>query len=169
MRKRDLRLLNEMVQQAQNSGIHYYIAERDRQYGKSLSGKIESAIRNCDCFVALWTKSGANSKYVNQEIGLAKGFGKLRIIVAEEGVDFVGFDIDNERVVFYRGRPFETIGDLNTYLSSLKEKKEFVTALGLFLLAILGLVFFLISLNKGKESSTQQSSLPAKSLGRKLL
>ncbi len=153
MRKRDVRILNEMVRQDQTSGIHYYIAERNPQYGKSLSGKIENAIRNCDCFVALWTRSGANSKYVNQEIGLARGVGKYRIVMAEEGIDFAGFDIDNERVVFYRGNPFETINDLNTYLSKLKEKKELVMALGLYLIAIIGLVFFLTAGGKQDDSS----------------
>lgn len=161
MRKKNLRILDGMLRDAQAKGINYYLAERHPQYGKSLAGKIETAIRDCDCFVALWTKSGAKSKYVNQEIGLARGVEKLRIIIVEEGLQFAGFDVDNEYVVLYPGKVFEAINNLNTYLTKLKEKRELIMALSLFLIAVLGFVFLLISLRKNKDSAVPPKSLPA--------
>src|SRR5260221_575381 len=86
-------------------GITCYIAERDGQFGHPLAQKIEQAIRNCDCFIALLTQGGAQSAYVNQEIGYAVGLGKHVIPIVEKGIDLLGLKQGVEWVEFDRQNP----------------------------------------------------------------
>lgn len=143
MRQEDLGIVYTAAHDAHAKGISCYIAERDWQFGQSLPAKIEAAIRNCDCFVAFWTQGGAHSAYVNQEIGLARGCNKPRILVVENGVDVKGFDIDKEHVPLDRRNPWPAITALNTFLSQRKAIKQQRVAqqnAGLFVLVALGLL-----------------------------
>ena len=140
MRPEDLAIIYEAARDAAIRGITCYVAERDVQLGKSLPAKIENAIRTCDCFVVFLTHGGASSAYVNQEIGLARGCGKLRIQVVEKGVQVKGFDIDKEYITLDRWNPAAAISQLNEYLLRKKAEKEAQQTAGLFLVAALALL-----------------------------
>lgn len=55
----DQHLVHGAIEHAKLQDVDCYIAERDPQYGHSLSGKIEEAIRRSQCVVVLWTRGGA--------------------------------------------------------------------------------------------------------------
>jgi hypothetical protein len=143
MKQEDLGIIYETARDASIHGVNCYIAERDPQLGNSLPAKIETAIRDCDCFVVFLTNGGAGSAWVNQEIGLAKGCGKLRIQVVEKGVQLQGFDIDKEYILLDRENPVAAISTLNDYLLRLKAQKESQKAAALFLLGALALLALL--------------------------
>src|SRR5260370_22546454 len=59
MTQDDLGIIYQAKRDAECRGITCYIAERDPQFGKSLSNKIENAIRLCDCCVVFLTHGGS--------------------------------------------------------------------------------------------------------------
>jgi hypothetical protein len=146
MRQEDLEIVYEASRQARISGIHCYIAERDFQYGETLSEKIENAIRACDMFIAFWTDGGAHSAFVNQEIGFAKANGKHRILIVEIGIEVKGFDIGKEYLELDRSHPENAIKLLTNHLTKLallKASKELTEQRNtvLFVLGVLTLLF----------------------------
>jgi TIR domain len=143
MSQEDLGIIYQAARDAQFRGINCYVAERDVQLGKSLPAKIDNAIRSCDCFVVFLTNGGASSVWVNQEIGLARGCGKLRIQVVEKGVQIKGFDIDKEYLVLDRWNPAAAISTLNEHLVRLKSEKESKQAIALFVVGALALLALL--------------------------
>lgn len=145
MTPEDFNLIKNLTLYAQQQGIQIYLAERDWRFGKSLPQKIEQAIRNCDCLLALLTKGGANSPWVNQEIGFARGIGKPRIFIVEKGVTVKGFDLDKGYISLDRTSPWKTINMAITYLKGKKIQKEQNEKA---LLWILGGLSFLLLISK---------------------
>lgn len=143
MRQEDLGIVYTAAQDAAGRGIGCYIAERDWQFGQSLPAKIETHIRSCDCFVAFLTVGGAQSQWVQQEIGCAVGSNKPRILVVEQGVQVTGFDIGKEYIILDRWNPWQAVATLNTYLGQLKERKEQLQNAGLLVLGVIGLIALL--------------------------
>lgn len=140
MSQSDLGIVYGAVAQLSQRGISCYVAERDWQFGSPLPAKIESAIRAADAFVAFWTIGGAYSQYVNQEIGVARGMRKLRILMVERGVQVQGFDIDKEYISLDRSNPSAAISTLGHYLERKKGEKE--SAQGA--LAVIGVIGLLL-------------------------
>src|SRR5690606_1008619 len=60
----------------QHAGAKAFIAEYSVSPSQSLASAIEAAIRRCDLFVLLWSGNAAQSSWVPQEIGIAKGLMK---------------------------------------------------------------------------------------------
>lgn len=84
-------------------GIEVYLAERDYQAGQPLAAKILNAIDVSDAVIALVTREGGASAYVQQEIGAALAGAKPVIPLVEkdtsaqalallEGVEQIRFD-----------------------------------------------------------------------------
>jgi hypothetical protein len=140
MRQEDLGIVYAAAQDAATRGIHCYIAERDWQFGQSLPAKIETNIRTCDSFVAFLTIGGAQSQWVQQEIGCAVGSNRPRILVVEQGVQVTGFDVGREYIVLDRWNPWQAVATLNTYLSQLRDKKEQQQNAALLVLGVIALI-----------------------------
>ena len=68
----DKEWVEQIEQRLWSEGIRPYLFERDPQPGKSISQKIQKAIRDSDALVVLVTEDGQNSKWLNAEIGYAK-------------------------------------------------------------------------------------------------
>lgn len=142
MAPEDLEVVYEISKQAKLNGIQTYVAERDPKYGESLSDKIKRAIQSSDCMIIFLTKGGAESPWVNQEIGVARALLKPRIPIVEKGVKVRGFDVGKEYIEFDRRNSMTAIKKTVDYLSKIKLEKEQreLTALliigGLALLAI---------------------------------
>lgn len=73
-------------------GINAYVAEKRAEPGVRLWSKLEKEIRTSDLILVFWTKHGAVSGDVREEIGIAVGAGKYEQIIpiVEVGVDLVG-------------------------------------------------------------------------------
>lgn len=150
MNQDDLGIVYDAARQAQAVGVEFYIAERDWQFGESLPDKIERAIRGCDHFVAFWTKGGAYSQFVNQEIGFARASEKPRVYVVEKGQPVRGFDVDKEYVPLDRENAQEAIGTLNAFLveqmrhklarEEEKQRQEEQKKMWLAIIGIVGLI-----------------------------
>jgi hypothetical protein len=123
--------------------IETYLAEAYPQPGTSLSGKISNAIDQSNCVIAVFTRDGVRSQWVNQEIGYAKKAAKIVIPIVEEGVPHNGFVQGIEYVPFSRENPTDAISRIIERLAQLKANKEtqekiiagFLILLGLLALA----------------------------------
>lgn len=106
------------------NAIQTYVAELYLQPGVELPSKIANAINWSDCVIAIMTKDGDRSAWVNQEIGYATRAGKLIVPVVEDGVELKGFVRDLEYITFIRESPEITIGKVIDYLVRVKANKE---------------------------------------------
>ena len=68
-------------------GIVAYLYENDPRPGLYVSAKVKAQIAESDALVVLLTVNSQYSAYVQQEIGVAEGLGKLVIPLVQPGVD----------------------------------------------------------------------------------
>lgn len=90
-------------------GVESYVAEHDQRAGERLSDKVETALRRSDLVVAILTPAGYDSRYVQQELGVARGCGTLVIpLVHPDLADAdLGLLSDVEYIVFDPMKPHE--------------------------------------------------------------
>jgi len=139
----DLELVYQLKCGLEINRIETYLAEAYPQPGTSLSGKISNAIDQSNCVIAVFTRDGVRSQWVNQEIGYAKKAAKIVIPIVEEGVPHNGFVQGIEYVPFSRENPTDAISRIIERLAQLKANKEtqekiiagFLILLGLLALA----------------------------------
>lgn len=67
--------------------ITVFVAEWCLSPGEPVSKKVFEGIEKSDCIVALLTRNGIRSNWVNQEIGYALNAGKILIPLVEKGVN----------------------------------------------------------------------------------
>jgi hypothetical protein len=96
-----------LADHARALGVEPYLAEHDHQAGRLLSDKVVEAIESSAAVIVLLTANGYDSKYVQQEIGIARGARKLVIALVDvaldppadlallEGIEHVRFDYTN--------------------------------------------------------------------------
>lgn len=139
----DLSLIQQLKYWLEVNGIETYLADLYPQPGDTLASKISNAIKQSDCVLAVLTRDGARSQWVHQEIGYAKGAGRLVIPLVEEGISSTGFIQGVEYIPFNRENPAEAMNRIVEYLTRLKagkEAREKATAGFLILLGLLALV-----------------------------
>jgi hypothetical protein len=124
MAEADRDLVAQIAGVIQGHGIECYIASRDYQLGHQLPEKIAGSLRSSDSLVALLTQGGSHGEWVNQEIGFARGIGKLTIPVLEVGVEPSGFLVGLEYLRLDRGNAAHGLDALGQYLTGLRQKKE---------------------------------------------
>jgi len=92
---KDLEIVNKVRDILLDSQIEVYIAEYSANPGDVLSSKIHQAIETCDIFILLWSRNSKNSEWVPQEIGIAKGLGKIILpVVLNHNLKLPGFISD---------------------------------------------------------------------------
>jgi len=84
---KDQAVVELLREQIEALGVHLYLAEHDPQPGRPLAEKVIEAIKHCDATVVLLTEAGAAAPFVQQEIGVARGAGKLIIPIVQKGID----------------------------------------------------------------------------------
>ncbi|MEM2112284.1 MAG: toll/interleukin-1 receptor domain-containing protein [Candidatus Bathyarchaeia archaeon] len=158
----DLSIVTKLFDLLSVSGITVYIAELQPQPGALISEKVEKLIKESDYFLALLTRDGQRSPFVNYEIGIAKGFNKPIIPLVEEGVQLPLYLQQREVLWFKREGPERTVEWLIEYLNHIRKEKAraaLMSALAtLSLVAIIGIgllgLFSLISSgNKGQKQA----------------
>ncbi|GEM_PF-3847109 len=104
--------------------INGYLAERKREYEKSIDEKIKNKINDSDYLVALITKNGLSSPSVHQEIGYAIGT-KTPVIVMVEGDLEVGVLIKPKEKEFFTRINFkEKCNNVLSHVIENGKKKE---------------------------------------------
>lgn len=83
--------------------VECFVSEYSATPGAPLAATIEAAIRDCDLFVLLWSKSAAQSEWVPQEIGIARASNRTILpFVLEDGLELPGFIKQLRYVPAYR-------------------------------------------------------------------
>lgn len=135
----DAQWVNWIKANAQQVGIDIHIYEHDPQPGKLLADKLKAAIQSRDALIVLLTSASQSSATVHQEIGIAKGLGKLIIPLVQpglamlQGVEYIPFDFSN---------PQAALATLTAHLQKARADKERGQAVGLLALAALIVVAF---------------------------
>lgn len=104
-------------------GVELFVAEWNPSPGQPLKRKIQRALLKSDLVLAILSKDGARSEWVNQEIGFAIGNGKTVIPMRERGVSPKAFIGDLEWITFDRENPEEALRVTTDYLEKLHSEK----------------------------------------------
>ena len=97
-RPEDKSLVEEIVRVAKKFGYGPYVSEKDSRPGRNLWDKILRQILDCDWFIVLFTKNGAQSCDMREELGYAQmrnavpdASAQIKIIpLVEKGVEVTG-------------------------------------------------------------------------------
>lgn len=138
--------LAKKIREALKHICDVYIASEDRQPGQLISNKVETNIRLSRFLVALITKDALKSKWVDQEIGIARACHISIIPIVEQGLKIEGILEGIEYIEFNKNNPDVAIKSLTEYIHKIKKAKDLSDIFALSL-AFLGL-FMLIG--KGK-------------------
>ncbi len=148
---KDDTIVKEMQQSLNQPQISLYVAEADRQYGKSLPSKIEKEIDGSDAILVLVTKENGESASVNQEVGYALGRSKLVVPLVEEGAKIGVLLQGLELIAFSLTKLKEALGNINEYFRKLASEKEtkgkkqdalLVVGVALAILVVIGVLVY---------------------------
>ena len=120
---RDINIVHEFAKWIKSFNIDVYVAELTFQPGEPLPEKVAKMIDASDCVLAILTRGGIRSEWVNQEIGYAKKAGKILIPIVEEGVEIKGFIANLEFIPFHRNNINESVIKAANYLQGLAFQK----------------------------------------------
>ncbi len=147
---RDQGLVIYLANLLRRFGVDTSVAEWHLLPGERLDRKVFGEIRTSDCVVALFTRNGMRSNWVQQEIGYSLQQDKLVIPIVEKGVD-------PKELAALQGREYieynpyqydQALTRLSTYLESLKVKKQEKEKA---LLVLGGLLAFLLLVSGGRK------------------
>lgn len=129
-------------------GVEPVVAEWYLTPGEPLDKKVFDQIDKSDCVVALLTRNGIRSNWVQQEIGYSLKQDKTVIPIVERGVKDLAALEGKEYIEYDPYKYQEALIKLSTFVKSLRLKKEEKEKALLVLLALLVLV--LLFSGKGK-------------------
>jgi hypothetical protein len=129
--------------------IEVSVAEWYLEPGERLDKKVFEQIDKSDCVVALLTRNGIRSNWVQQEIGYSLDK-KLVIPIVEKGIDQKDLAaLKGKEYIEYDSHQYQQdLIKLSTYVKSLKLKKEEREKV---LLVLGGLLAFLLLLSGGEK------------------
>ncbi len=118
--------------------------------GERLDDKVLEQIKKSDCIVALLTRNGMRSSWVQQEIGYSLQRGKPVIPMVEKGIETKDLAAlqGREYIEYDRYEYQQALSKLSTYVKSLKLKKEEKEKV---LLILGGLLAFLLLISGGRK------------------
>ena len=129
-------------------GVEAFVAEWYLTPGERLDKKVFEQIEKSDCIVALLTRNGMRSSWVQQEIGYSLQRDKPVIPMVEKGIepkDLAALQ-GREYIEYDRYQYQQALSKLSTYVKSLKLKKEEKEKV---LLVLGGLLAFLLLVSGG--------------------
>lgn len=147
---RDQGLVVSLANLLSKFGVEVSVAEWYLAPGERLDKKVFEQIQRADCVVALLTRNGVRSNWVQQEIGYSLQCNKSVIPIVEKG-------IDPKDLAALQGREYieydpyqyqQALIKLSSYVRSLKLKKEEREKA---LLVLGGLLAFLLLLSGGER------------------
>ncbi len=120
-----------------NIGINVYLFQYDVQAGNYHADKVKRAIKECDSFMVLITKSSQSSQYVQQEIGAASGLEKPIVPLVETGIESSKLAMleGREYIEFDHSKPYESMQKISSFLSQDRHVKERNRNIGLGIIA----------------------------------
>lgn len=147
---RDQGLVISLANLLSKFGVEVFVAEWYLAPGERLDKKVFEQIERSDCVVALLTREGIRSNWVQQEIGYSLQRNKLTIPVIEKGVDPKDLAaLQGREYIEYDPHQYQqALIKLSTYVKSLKLKREEQEKA---LLILGGLLAFLLLVSGGRE------------------
>jgi nucleoside 2-deoxyribosyltransferase len=138
---RDQGLVISLTNLLSKFGIQVFVAEWQPSPGERLDEKVFEQIRKSDCIVALLTRNGMRSNWVQHELGYSLREGKPVIPLVQKGADVrdLGALQIREYIEYNPYQYDDAFSKLVSYVESLKLKKEKET-----LLVLGGLLAFLL-------------------------
>jgi len=127
-------------------GVESVVAEWYLTPGEPLDKKVFDQIDKSDCVVALLTRNGIRSNWVQQEIGYSLKQDKPVIPIVEKGVKDLAALQGKEYIEYDPYQYQEALIKLSTFVKSLKLKKEEKEKA----LLVLGALLILVLLFSGK-------------------
>ena len=123
---RDQGLVISLTNLLSKFGVDVFVAEWYLTPGESINDKILENIRSADCVVALLTRNGIRSNWVQQEIGYSLQCSKVIIPIVEKGIDQKDLAaLQGREYIEYDPNEYQqALIKLSTYVSSLKLGKE---------------------------------------------
>lgn len=130
--------------------VEPFVAEWYLTPGERLDKKVFEQIKKSDCIVALLTRNGMRSSWVQQEIGFSLQQGKPVIPMVEKGIELKDLAAlqGREYIEYDRYQYQQALGKLSTYVKSLKLKKEEKEKV---LVVLGGLLAFLLLISGGRK------------------
>ena len=106
--------------------VEPFVAEWYLTPGERLDKKVFEQIKKSDCIVALLTRNGIRSSWVQQEIGYSLQQEKLVIPIVEKGIDSKDLAaLQGKEYIEYDPYQYhQALTKLSTYVKSLKLKKQ---------------------------------------------
>lgn len=117
-------LLKELTDLLQYNGIECFVAEEAHAYGENLWKKIREGIRKADRVIFLWTKHGAKSGDVREELGITVGSRRKFVPLIEKVIKPKGSLIGTEHCRFERAGFMQKIEGLTDTLIDLSDEKK---------------------------------------------
>ncbi|MEO0020254.1 MAG: toll/interleukin-1 receptor domain-containing protein [candidate division WOR-3 bacterium] len=147
---RDRGIVISLANLLKDFGVEVIVAEWYLTPGARIDKKVFTQIRNSDCVVALLTRNGIRSNWVNQEIGYSFQENKPIIPLVEKGTDAKDLAAlqGREYIEYDPNQPDQALKKLSTHIKSLKLKKEERQRA---LLVLGGLLAFLLLLSGGEK------------------
>lgn len=124
----EIPVVNHLSASLTGAGVHSYLALYDRQPGNQLSSKVRAHIDSSDALLALITKRGADSDWVQNEVGFAIGRSKPVIPLVEKGIKPGAMLQGQEYFEFDPSTPNGGVDNVTNYLSWIKSQKELAMA-----------------------------------------
>lgn len=124
----EIPIVNHLSAALYGAGVGAYLAFYDRQPGVQLSEKVKANIDASDILLALITKKGADSTWVQHEVGFAIGRGKKVISFVEKGVKPGAMLQGVEYFEFDPSAREGSVENMASYLAWLKSQKELAIA-----------------------------------------
>lgn len=147
---RDQGLVISLANLLSKFGIKVVVAEWYLTPGEPIERKVFDQIERSDCVVALLTRNGIRSNWVQQEIGFALKTKRPLIPIVEKGVDEkdLGALRDKEYIEYDPYQPRHALIRASNYVQSLKLKKADQERT---LLVAGGILAFLLLLSEGER------------------
>ena len=146
----DQGLVISLVNLLSKFGVDVSVAEWYLTPGERLDEKVFEQINKSDCIVALLTRNGMRSSWVQQEIGYSLQRDKPVIPMVEKGIESKDLAAlqGREYIEYDRYQYQQALSKLSTYVKSLKLKKEEKEKV---LLVLGGLLAFLLLISGGRK------------------
>lgn len=147
---RDQGLVISLANLLSKFGIKVVVAEWYLTPGEPIERKVFDQIERSDCVVALLTRNGIRSNWVQQEIGFALKTKRPLIPIVEKGVDEkdLGALRDKKYIEYDPYQPRHALIRASNYVQSLKLKKADQERT---LLVAGGILAFLLLLSEGER------------------
>jgi hypothetical protein len=123
---KDHMAVESVHRQLESIGVTSYLAEHDQRAGERLSQKVEQALRGSDLVVAILTPAGYDSRYVQQELGVARGTGTLIIPLVHPDLTEADLGLlnDIEYIRFDPSTPQDGLASLTERVADLARRQQ---------------------------------------------